>query len=124
MSESLELIDNEKMRNALMVDNVSNDDYAKLLVEQYRVSESSLDEAVRFVDSGIDNFIFWSGALMKMGLTMGTIENMMHIVAEANLTKSGGTTKDGKNVKGSQFTPPDEELREQLQLLPQYKEMK
>ncbi len=101
------------MREALLTDGVTNDKYSQLLVEQYRVKESELDAQVRFVDAGIDNFIFWSGACMKMGLPIGSIVQMLNIVADANLQKTG-VNAEGKASKGTGFKSPDESIREIL----------
>jgi len=57
-----------------------------------------------------------------MGLTLGTIEYQIHIVADANLQNTGGVDRSGKQRKGTAFKAPDEAIREVLMQLPQFKE--
>jgi len=125
LSESFELIDNEEMRDDDGLLSLTNDGYSSHLVTAYEVmDESDLDKAVKFVDTFIDQFVFGSGGCMKMGLTLGTIEYLIHIVADANLQKTGGVDAEGKFSKGTAFKAPDEAIREVLMQLPQFKEGK
>jgi len=123
MSESLELIKWQDMESALVTpenryacDYAENhDEFASNLVGRYKIEgESDLDRQVKYVDTFIDQFIFGAGGCMKMGIPMGSIIEMMHIVCDANLQKTGGVTEDGKQKKGSAFKSPDEQIREIL----------
>ena len=128
ISEALELINYRGLEAQLVGSRKypydfadTHDELAKNIVNEFDRNDELLDKHVKFVDTFIDQFIFGAGALMKMGLPMGEIENMMHIVAEANLQKTGGTNEDGKQNKGTAFISPDEQLRDRLKLLPQFK---
>jgi len=125
MSESLELIDHKELSFDLAYGEDNQDDTAKMIISDYGIDcPSDLDKAVKFVDTFIDQFVFGSGGCMKMGLTLGTIEYLIHIVADANLQKTGGVDAEGKFSKGTAFKAPDEAIREVLMQLPQFKEGK
>ena len=114
LSESLELVDNKALMTALMVEGITNDVFANEIVTQYPMKgESDLDRQVKYVDTFIDQFIFGAGGCMKMGIPMGSIIEMMHIVCDANLQKTG-VNDDGKASKGTAFKSPDEKIREIL----------
>jgi len=122
LSESFELIDNEEMRDDDGLLSLTNDSYSSHLVTAYEITdESDIDKAVKFVDTFIDQFVFGAGGCMKMGLPLGTIEQLIHIVANANLQKTGSVDAEGKFSKGTAFKAPDEAIREVLMLLPQFK---
>ena len=122
MSESLELINHNFLRIDIKEGNPlfptaykTHDMLAKSIIKTHgKHGLTDIDKAVIFVDTFIDQFVFGAGACMKMGLPLGTIEELIHIVCDANLQKTGGTTSDGKQKKGTAFTPPDEQIREIL----------
>lgn len=133
MSESLELIDSKCLAYELIVEtgrgkvpkDYNHDVMAKeLMIEFSNESDNDLDDAVLFADTGVDQFIFWVGGMLKMGLPMGEIENIIHIVCDANLQKTGGVDENNKQRKGTAFKSPDDKIRERFKLLPQFKDMK
>ena len=129
LSESLELIDHKALVEYIFERecpqrNFNQDELALWIVKTFpKQGLSELDKAVLYADTFVDQKVFGSGGCMKMGLPMGEIENIIHVVCDANLQKTGGTTADGKQKKGTAFTPPDEQIRDRLKLLPQFKDM-
>lgn len=130
LSESLELINHKKLVSWMFGDDnhlsyMNQDELASWIVKTFKKEGlSELDKAVLYTDTVEDQFVFGSGGKMKLGLPMGECENITHIVCDANLQKTGGTTADGKQKKGTAFKSPDEKIRERLKLLPQFKGQK
>lgn len=114
MSESLELIDNKAFRKHDGLESLTNDEHARHIMNWFKTDESPLDKAVKYIDTWADQFVFGAGAGMKMGLPIGTLVQILNIVMEANLQKTGGINEDGKQQKGTAFKSPDEQIREIL----------
>jgi len=67
-------------------------------------------ENVDRLDKHLDSIVYNLGAIYKLGLNPIQAKQALAIVMKRNLLKSYQVDEAGKNIKGADWTPPEEEL--------------
>jgi len=116
VSEDLELLESDVLgydlcNEGLIKEEPSNhDELANLLVGIYGNKKYNIDDVTDVVDSIVDHHYFGVGFMLKIGMTMGDVNECFHIVADANMDKVGEKV-NGKQSKGDKWVDPKEKMR-------------
>ena len=109
VEEALEPLDFTELANVFDIPGASPKTMARRIIGLTKPADV---QPVDRLDSAIDQLVLSFGECFKQGLSVTETMNALQIVATANLTKlSVGTDEQGKQMKPTNFIPPEEQLQ-------------